>query len=628
MKLHMTGDIAPIKTGLDILASELNITITDEGYPVHVTQRQGPITIKNENKANAHGEITYDQPIHFFRALGLWLENYHKQKSFNITEEPQFTMNGVMLDASRNAVPTVDGIKALLRKMAIMGLNTLMLYTEDTYKVDDYPYFGYMRGRYTEKELKTCDDYAEKLGIEMMPCIQTLAHLTEALKWNYAIDLRDTADILLAGEEKTYEFLEKIITAATKPFKSNRIHIGMDEAHQLGLGKYLDKNGYEERFTIMNQHLEEVVAITKKLNLNPMIWSDMYFRLGSERGSYYDLDANIPEDVIQSIPDTQLVYWDYYHTDEDFYRQFIQKHKEMKTNPVFAGGVWTWNGISPNYGKAIATTEAAMTACKKEEIKETFVTMWGDNGAETPWITALLPLQLYAEHSYHEKVTQEHVAERFQFCCDGLYEDFVLFNQLDETPGVSKNNLHESNPSKLLLWQDLLIGLYDKNIQNLSLNKHYAGLAAKLNDAKRANSSWTYLFDFYHKLAEVLSVKAEYGIRLKNAYDANDKQTVQHMKDQLSTLKTNIDSLRKKHRTLWFALNKPFGWEIIDIRYGGVLTRIDTVEHRLDQWLTGNLDTLEELDADRLPFEGPYPMPEGSLGRNLYHRIATAGNLS
>src|SRR5699024_12613213 len=99
MKLHMTGDIAPIKTGLDILASELNITITDEGYHDHVTQRQGPITIKNENKANAHGEITYDQPIHFFRALGLWLENYHKQQSFNINQQQQNTMNSIMLAA-------------------------------------------------------------------------------------------------------------------------------------------------------------------------------------------------------------------------------------------------------------------------------------------------------------------------------------------------------------------------------------------------------------------------------------------------------------------------------------------------------------------------------------------------
>lgn len=151
-----------------------------------------------------------------------------------------------MLDSSRNAVMTVDGIKDLLRKMAMMGLNTLMIYTEDTYEVKEYPYFGYMRGRYTEGELRECDQYAADLGIEMIPCIQTLAHLTEALKWNYAIPLRDTADILLAGSKETYTFLEHLIEAASRPFQSKRIHIGMDEAHQLGLGKYLDKHGYEK----------------------------------------------------------------------------------------------------------------------------------------------------------------------------------------------------------------------------------------------------------------------------------------------------------------------------------------------------------------------------------------------
>src|SRR5690625_1957465 len=380
MKLHITGETQTLEKGIDILSHELNFTRSNNGHPIHIAQQNGPLTIKNDHN---QGKITFQEPIHFYRGLGLWIENYQKQQTFDITEEPQFKMNGVMLDASRNAVLTVDGIKDMLRKMAIMGLNTLMVYTEDTYEVDDYPYFGYMRGRYTKKELKLCDEYATHLGIEMIPCIQTLSHLTEALKWNYAIELRDTADILLAGEQKTYDFLEKIIKAASKPFKSNRIHIGMDEAHQLGLGKYLDKHGYEERFSIMNRHLNEVVAITKKLNLNPMIWSDMYFRLGSKRGAYYDLEAEIPEDVIKSIPDAQLVYWDYYHTDEDFYQTFIQKHKQLKSGPIFAGGVWTWNGISPNYGKAIATTEAAMTACKKENVQETFVTMWGDNGAET-----------------------------------------------------------------------------------------------------------------------------------------------------------------------------------------------------------------------------------------------------
>ena len=62
-------------------------------------------------------------------------------------------------------------------KMAVMGLNTLLLYIEDIYEIEDEPYFGYMRGRYTQEELKQVDDYAHALGIEVIPAIQTLAHL-------------------------------------------------------------------------------------------------------------------------------------------------------------------------------------------------------------------------------------------------------------------------------------------------------------------------------------------------------------------------------------------------------------------------------------------------------------------
>ena len=93
-----------------------------------------------------------------------------------------------------------------------------------------------------------------------------------------------------------------MIAAATKPFRSKRIHIGMDEAHQLGLGRYLDLYGYQRRFEIMLRHLEKVLAITQKYDLEPMIWSDMFFRLGSKQGDYYDLEGQIPEDVIANIP--------------------------------------------------------------------------------------------------------------------------------------------------------------------------------------------------------------------------------------------------------------------------------------------------------------------------------------
>lgn len=625
MKIRFTGDTETIKEGIHILSRELSFHEAKDGHDVNIIQRKGPILVKNESN---RGEIYFEKDIHFFRGLGLWLESIEKSKTFEITEEPQFTMTGAMLDASRNGVLTVNEIKNLLRKMAVMGLNVLMVYTEDTYEVKELPYFGYMRGRYTEEELKECDEYASALGVEMIPCIQTLAHLTEALKWNYASNIRDTADILLVGEPETYQFLEKIIKAASRPFRSKRIHIGMDEAHQLGLGRYLDKNGYEERFAIMNTHLERVVTITEELGLQSMIWSDMYFRLGSKFGGYYDLDAKIPQDVIKSIPNSQLVYWDYYHSDEEFYRTFIQKHKDLGSNPIFAGGVWTWNGIAPNYGKAIATTEAALTACKKEGINEVFATMWGDNGAETPLATSLPILQLFAEHSYQKTVNQQVLEERFRFCTGGRYSDFMLLNHFDETPGVSKKNLHESNPSKFLLWQDVLIGLYDENIRGLPMNQHYGELVPRLQKAAQENREWQEMFEFYEHLASVLSSKSELGIHLKEAYDALDKKKMESLQEEIASLIEKTKKLRVKHRKLWLSVNKSFGWEVIDLRYGGLLARLETAQHRIQEWLTGQISKIEELEEERLYFEGPYKMPEGSIGRNIYRRIVTAGNLT
>lgn len=62
-----------------------------------------------------------------------------------------------MPDCSRNAVLNVEGAKLLIRHLAVMGFNALMLYTEDTYEIEGYPYFGYMRGRFTKAELKELD---------------------------------------------------------------------------------------------------------------------------------------------------------------------------------------------------------------------------------------------------------------------------------------------------------------------------------------------------------------------------------------------------------------------------------------------------------------------------------------
>ena len=271
-------------------------------------------------KSPARIVVKYGRKTDAFRALGrLMGEEGPVALRADFSEIPRFDMLGVMVDCSRNGVLRPDMVKVLLRRWALMGLNMCMLYTEDTYEVPDEPFFGYLRGCYTWEELKDLDAYADTLGIEMIPCIQTLGHLEQILQWPAYAGYRDTAGVILANDDKTYILLEKMITAATAPFRSRRVHVGMDEAHGIGTGGYRAQFGDESPFAIINRHLKRVRSLCRKLGVRPMIWSDMYFRLGSKTNSYYDRASRIPRKVVAGIPrDVDLVYSDYYHTDVEF----------------------------------------------------------------------------------------------------------------------------------------------------------------------------------------------------------------------------------------------------------------------------------------------------------------------
>ena len=186
-----------------------------------------------------------------------------------IEETPCFETTGMMFDVSRNAVLQPDTLRFFLRKMAMMGLNLGMMYTEDTYEVPGQPYFGYQRGRYSGRRLQAPGDYADMLGIEPCPCIQTLGHLNRALHWPALAHLKDNEEVLLADDAQTYAFLEELIAAAAAPYRSKRIHIGMDEAHGIGLGAHLRRHGYEDPHTIIRRHLSRVLEITRRHGPGP-----------------------------------------------------------------------------------------------------------------------------------------------------------------------------------------------------------------------------------------------------------------------------------------------------------------------------------------------------------------------
>jgi hypothetical protein len=624
VRLHFTGDVGGLEEGIAILAEDLEIEIGAGGIEVRVERHEG-VMLEVRRSGNT-GMIRYRERAHFFRGLGILLEASADRNHFSISETPQFATNGPMIDVSQgNAVPTVATVKGVLRKMSLMGLNMLMLYAEDSYDIPEQPYFGYMRGRYSRDEMREVDTYADMLGIELIPCIQTLSHLRDVLRWNAFAAVRDDAETMLVGSEQTYVLVEQMIVAATAPVRTKRIHIGMDEAGHLGLGQYLVENGYRTTFEIMNEHLRRVMEIVRRHGLEPMIWSDMYFRAGSRTGDYYDEACHIPQSVIDEVPhDVQLVYWDYYHADEQFYVDWIRRHKAFGSTPVFAGGIWNWNAFALNYGWTLASTNAGLAACKREGVTEVIATLWGDDGTECDLHAAMLGLQVFAEHGFAAELGEAKLARRFRFCTGGDDRDFLSIGEIDSPAGTPACNPQQINPSRYLLWQHVLMGLFDSNIRELELNAHYARLERRVAASAERNGAYDPVFAFYQRLCSVLAIKAEMGLRISDAYQDGDKEVLQRIATaELPELVERIHSLRAHHRDRWHALYKPFGWEVIDGRYGGLLMSLDTAIKRIGDYVAGRIDRLDELEEERLPYQGR----EGLVRESYAGRMASASRL-
>ena len=252
-----------------------------------------------------------------------------------------FNIFGVMIDLSRNAVFTVSYFKEIIRKYALLGVDTIWLYLEDVYSID-IPYFGYMRGKYTKEEIKEIVKYAKIFQIEIVPAIQTLGHHNNFLRWPASEDYKDQYNVLLAESSKTYELIESMLKTIKDMFETDRIHIGLDETFGLGLGKYYKINGFKDPQKIFIEHLNKVNDMCLKNGFKEtLIWSDMLYRLANRTEYYYDTNIKFDRKLMEQIPkNMSLVYWDYYNHDINVVDKMIKSHKRLGRDVFMASGTW------------------------------------------------------------------------------------------------------------------------------------------------------------------------------------------------------------------------------------------------------------------------------------------------
>lgn len=537
---------------------------------------------------------------------------------------------GTMIDVSRNAVLTVDAVKKWIDISSDLGYNSLMLYSEDTYEIPGHPYFGHFRGRYSQMELRELDSYALDHGVELIPCIQTLAHLNAIMRWPQYRKIQDFGPILLAEDEGTYELIDAMFASLAETFTTRLVHIGMDEAHMVGLGKYLQLHGLKDRHEILVKHLARVAEIAKKYGFETIMWGDMFFRIATG-GEYYSDKINVTDEIRAMIPDNvRLVYWDYYSTDRKRYEKMLEAHNRIKDKSWFAGGLWTWTGFAPHNRYSIEATKAAIEACRNEGVQDVFLTLWGDDGGEGS-VFSLLPALYYAAKCAEGETSRAAIEESFEKKYGIPFKQFMLLDLpgTDNAPaGVrSRKDLKIYNAEKYMFYNDVFMGTMDSTTHEGGAAE-YASAARKLSRVKK-DPEWGYLFTALQALCEVLAVKYDLGIRTRKAYAAMDREELYRLVRDYKKLEKKLGVFYEAYKSEWMREKKPHGFDVQEIRMGGLALRVKECRKTLEAYLAGKLSRIEELDEPNLDLRGGgLEMAGEPVYYNQWGSIVTANVIS
>jgi hypothetical protein len=568
-----------IKRGISILENYGFLQTGERGVMINAAPGDAIFVEKSGNTIT----ITYDTELHFYMALARSMGMIEGVHPIDIKAEKL----GLMLDCSRNAVPKPDMLKRLICLLVLAGYNYLELYMEDVYELPDEPYFGYKRGRFSADELKEIVAFAEFFEFEMVPCIQTLAHLKHLANWwDYYIHM-DLEDILMVGDEKTYNLIRKSLRFCKEVFRTSRINIGCDEAFRLGRGRYTDTFGYKSKHEVYIEHLAKVFEMCKEEGLNPEFWGDGLYREGFD----------ISTERIQSLFDgTQTpVVWSYHDQVGDETRENLQKLKNYAGHVKYAGGLLKWHGYAPNNRLSKKIIDVLVDVAEECDVTDVLMTAWGDDGDECS-VFAVIPAMWFAAHKiYPCDVDISTVIEQLTgYTCEEWEES-------DSLNHVIPHNNRLNNAAKYMLSNDFLIGLLDYNIPEHS-GEVYRELLAKFLHLAERNSYFAYIFQSYASLCKVLIRKATFSKRMYKAYQEKDYATMKNMVAELEDIKKDFQKFYDVYRKQWFSENKGFGFEVIDVRIGGMIGRIDTVKIMVNDYLEGRVDKIYELEEERIEY--------------------------
>ena len=190
--------------------------------------------------------------------------------------------------------------------------------------------------------------------------------------------------------------------------------------------------------------------------------------------------------------------------------------------------------------------------------------------------------------------------------------NFDLLNVVDD-----KDNYGLTNLCKYMLYNDPFLGFNDYTVMGNEV-KFIRKNAKKILNAKGKMQEYDYLCDYYASLAKLLSYKYDLGVNTRKAYKDNNKEELRKVIRKYTYTIKYLKEFINYFRNAWFKENKPHGFDVQEIRLGGLLLRLESCKARLVDFNNGKINKIEELEEEIIPLGKKQPKEA-----NVYQTMST-----
>lgn len=465
-----------------------------------------------------------------------------------IEDWPTVAHRGVMLDVSRDKVPTLETLEALVDRLASWKVNHLQLYMEHTFAYPGHDTVWAGADPYTAEDVRRLDAHCRSRHVELAANQNTLGHMERWLRHDRYRSLAISPDgFEMWGRRRppmtmdparpgALALARELLGYLAPCFTSPRVHVGLDEPWELA----------DERFADYAAYISRLRAVPELDGREMLIWGDIV--------------VNHPA-ALQDLPAGVTVCEWGYEADHRF--------EERAADLAAAGrpfwlcpGTSAWNSILGRAANARANIAAAAVAAGHHGANGVMVTDWGDNGhlqhlpVSEPWLAWSAAMAWCPEAN--ARLALVDAVDRHVFAdARGLGQVVMDLGDLHRmvSPALPNASIITANlySPRLRMGEGRTAGMADADLS--AVEDRLADATVRLGQASSGRED-----------AELILAELAHGVRLVALLvrDARARLAVGGRVDDVDLsvrrrLAAEVEAIAGEHRQLWLARNREGG---------------------------------------------------------------------